>query len=334
MINDLVILNDWYIVAKSADLLRGQLFSTQLLEQNVLLWRSSDGQLHAWQDRCPHRGAALSLGKALADDRVACPYHGWQFDDSGRCVKMPAHPDRPVSERIQVARYQAQEQYGFIWVSLGEPEHAVPYMAEPANDIHHNHLFGPFEFNSSPGRAIENFLDMAHFPFVHPGSLGAEPYTEVKDYDVISNAGGLIAENCMFPQPQGASHVHGMTDINYTYKVLRPYVAYLLKHLSGREHDDAMMLAATPVTEESCAVWVIWAQYYPDESVPSVKAESENWTLSIILEDLPIVNSQQPKRLPLKLTDEFHQPCDKMALAYRRWLAKLGVSYGTIPVDE
>jgi phenylpropionate dioxygenase-like ring-hydroxylating dioxygenase large terminal subunit len=333
-IDDKVILNDWYIVARSAEILRGRLYQVTLLEHDVLLWRTIDGSLNAWEDRCPHRGAALSLGKALDGDIVACPYHGWQFGRDAHCVKMPALPERTPSARIRVATYPVCEYYGYVWISLGNPLNAVPHLAEPANTLYHNHLFGPFRFATSPGRAIENFLDMAHFPFVHPGLLGAEPYTEVKDYQVETSAGGLIATHCYFAQPHAASHIQGMSDVNYTYKVLRPYLAYLTKNLPGREHDDAMLLAATPLTEESCNVWVIWAQHYPDETIPSVKTESEHWTLEIILQDLPIVNSQKPKRLPLTLTDEFHQPCDKMALAYRRWLTQLGVRYGTLAANN
>lgn len=335
MIDDQTILDDWYVVARSTEILRGELYTTALLEEKVLLWRTADGQVRAWRDRCPHRGAALSLGRVLANDVIACPYHGWQFDKTAQCVRMPAHPQRAVADRIRIPVYQTRERYGFVWLSLGRPEHDIPVLAEPADPAYYNHLFGPFQFDSSAGRAIENFLDMAHFPFVHPGLLGEEPYTEVKDYQVESGPEGIVAKNCFFPQPHGASHIKGMSDINYTYKVLRPYTAYLLKHLEGRRYNDAMLLAATPVTEESCSVWAIWSQHYGDEdAVPSSKMESEQWTLKIILQDLPVVNSQQPKRLPLTLTDEFHQPCDRMALAYRRWLSERGVRYGTIPAKS
>ena len=61
VIHDQVAINDWYVVAHKADVVRGRLSPVKLLEQELVLWRS-EGALHAWRDQCPHRGTRLSLG--------------------------------------------------------------------------------------------------------------------------------------------------------------------------------------------------------------------------------------------------------------------------------
>jgi phenylpropionate dioxygenase-like ring-hydroxylating dioxygenase large terminal subunit len=52
---------------------------------------------------------------------------------------------------------------------------------------------------------------------------------------------------------------------------------------------------------------------------------------AVFAQDRPIVESQQPKALPigrdLPMT-EVHSPADRMSSAYRRYLARLGVSLG------
>lgn len=45
------------------------------------------------------------------------------------------------------------------------------------------------------------------------------------------------------------------------------------------------------------------------------------------------VESQVPQRLPFEMADEFHQPCDQLSIAYRRWLKELEFSYGTSLAD-
>lgn len=87
--------------------------------QAVALWRSAAGQVQAWADRCPHRGVALSLGR-VQGDRLACAYHGWEYAaGSGRCVAIPAMPDRPVPGKVCVKTFAALERQGMVWVNLG-----------------------------------------------------------------------------------------------------------------------------------------------------------------------------------------------------------------------
>ena len=59
-----VLFHDRHVVGRSQDLKAGKLLSARLLEQDLVLWRD-DNQALAWQNRCPHRGARLSLGKIV-----------------------------------------------------------------------------------------------------------------------------------------------------------------------------------------------------------------------------------------------------------------------------
>ncbi|MCB0155686.1 MAG: Rieske (2Fe-2S) protein, partial [Anaerolineae bacterium] len=119
MINDPVLINDWHVIAPASELPEGSLLAARLLGEDIVLWRLN-GQVLAWQDLCLHRGTRLSLGK-IERERVVCPYHGWTYDGTGQCVHIPAHPEQTPPAKAQVKRYQAQEKYGLIWVSLGQP---------------------------------------------------------------------------------------------------------------------------------------------------------------------------------------------------------------------
>ncbi|MFN8458415.1 MAG: aromatic ring-hydroxylating dioxygenase subunit alpha, partial [Anaerolineae bacterium] len=128
MLNDHVLINDWHVVARSQDVAEGQLVATRLLEEDLVLWRCN-GQVLAWQDLCIHRGTRLSLGK-VEDEMVVCPYHGWTYNAEGRCLRIPAHPDQSPPAKARVKPYQAQERYGLVWVSLGQPDKDIPPFPE------------------------------------------------------------------------------------------------------------------------------------------------------------------------------------------------------------
>ena len=74
--------------------------------------------------------------------------------------------------------------YGYIWTSLGNPPDDLFPIPEYGENDRRNISRGPIGVQVSAPRAIENFLDMGHFPYVHTDILGAEPHTEVKEYDV------------------------------------------------------------------------------------------------------------------------------------------------------
>src|ERR1700735_4466004 len=88
---DQVLLNQWHVIAYSHDLVAGTLLPVTLLERDLVAWRDRDGVAHVWEDLCVHRGARLSKG-FIQDNTVVCPYHGWNYDGSAKCVVMPAAP--------------------------------------------------------------------------------------------------------------------------------------------------------------------------------------------------------------------------------------------------
>src|SRR6478735_7815704 len=63
-----------------------------LLGEDVLVFRTSDGPV-AFRDLCIHRGTRLSLGDVTAEGNIRCPYHGWEYDATGACVRIPSLPE-------------------------------------------------------------------------------------------------------------------------------------------------------------------------------------------------------------------------------------------------
>ena len=90
-----------------------------LLGEELVLWRDAAGAVHAFDDRCPHRGTKLSLGRvqiAGGSARLECAYHGWQFAGDGRCVHIPAVPAFVPTAAHSVCAHAVREAHGLLWV--------------------------------------------------------------------------------------------------------------------------------------------------------------------------------------------------------------------------
>jgi phenylpropionate dioxygenase-like ring-hydroxylating dioxygenase large terminal subunit len=320
MLNDPVLVNEWHVVARSGDLGVGQPLRARLLGEDLVLWRTGD-RLMVWQDLCVHRGTRLSLGK-IENDLLECAYHGWTYNADGQCVRIPAHPEQTPPIKARVQSYRSQERYGWIWVTLGNPQHDIPVFPEWEDTSYRKIFSGPYSYNATAPRAVENFLDVAHFPFVHEGYLGERGHEAIADYEATTGPEGVTASNISIWQPNPDGTGQGK-NVTYTYRVFRPLVAYFVKETAQR---FSIFFPVTPVDEIGCKGWMCMAMNYAHE-IP--EQELIAFQDKVTAQDIPIVESQRPERLPLDLQAELHLRCDRTSIAYRKWLNELGVTIGT-----
>lgn len=240
------------------------------------------------------------------------------------------------NERLRVARNDdgsllpVIERYGCIWTSFGSPSQDLFPIIEYAESDRRNIIAGSIGVNVSAPRAIENFLDMGHFPYVHTDILGAEPHTEVKEYDVeISyERDEILATRCRFFQPRAALTATDGQDVDYIYRVPHPYCSVLYKSCPADESRlDVIAIFCQPMTEETIRAHLMLSMIDADNTDAGIRRFQQ----TIFGQDRPILENQYPKRLPLDPRAETPIRADKSAIAYRRWLSQKGVNYGVIP---
>ena len=109
----------WHPVVATQALRAGHgVLAARVLGQDLALWRSADGLPQAWEDRCPHRGVRLSLGRVVGN-QLACAYHGWEYAaGTGRCMTIPAMPREPVPGKVCARTYAVREAQAMVWVAL------------------------------------------------------------------------------------------------------------------------------------------------------------------------------------------------------------------------
>lgn len=237
--------------------------------------------------------------------------------------------DDPVVTDMGGRRFPVQVRYDHLWTTIGDdprPLFDIPEADEPGR----RHVpCGVVRVKCSPLRAVENFLDIAHFPFVHTGILGAEPHTEVATYkaEIREDADEVWATNISFYQPQAAKSAAGGITTRYEYRVPAPTAAVLYKTCPPRPKAmDVIAIFVQPRSETDCDVWP-WMAFYDDTTGFADLAQFQQ---EIFLQDRSILENQRPVKLPLDPKLEIPTRADLTSIAYRRWLKRRGAYYGAL----
>jgi phenylpropionate dioxygenase-like ring-hydroxylating dioxygenase large terminal subunit len=329
-LDDPLLLREWFLVAWSSEIGAGQTLARKALGRDLVIWRSSK-ELHCWLDLCIHRGAKLSLGTVRAaganPECLICPYHAWEYAPSGQCVRIPAHPGMtpPAKARAQV--FAVREKYGAVWVCLGEPLGEVPEFAFADTPGFRTIPAGPYIFRALGPRVIENVLDVAHLGFVHAGLLGDPERLEVEDYEVADGPSGPEAEQIRIWQPNPDGTGKGAL-VTYRYWVAGPLTVGLEKisdDKTGGDRRFAILTQVVPIDQETSAMRMLMSINHGDEIADG---ELRAFQDTVADQDRVVVESQRPELLPLDLQAELHLRSDRMAIAYRKWLKKIGLRYG------
>ena len=220
--------------------------------------------------------------------------------------------------------------YGFAWTSLGAPPDAIFAIPECDEPDRRNLATFSVGVHVSAPRAVENFLDMGHFPYVHAGILGQVPRTEVLDYrvEVDPDTNELWARDCQFFQPQAAAASTGGQMSQYTYRVPHPYCVMLYKSCPTDESRfDVIALFCQALSADR----VLFHTFMSVIDEVSSDSQIRAFQTLVSAQDKPILENQTPRLLPLDPGDESSVRSDRASVAYRRWLSDLGVGYGVIP---
>ena len=161
----------WYIVALSNQLKPNTVLARSLLGEWLAIFRGENGQAVALRDRCLHRSSRLSVGK-VCNGALQCPYHGWIYDQNGNVIAIPSEGNLiKLSQQRRAKCYATKEQDGYVYVRLAD---------DPSEDF--NPFFMPHyqeqgwetirvinRFQNNVTNCVENFIDIPHTAFVHPG---------------------------------------------------------------------------------------------------------------------------------------------------------------------
>ncbi|MBT3703189.1 MAG: Rieske (2Fe-2S) protein [Alphaproteobacteria bacterium] len=111
--------SNWIPVSGSGDLAAASARAVVLPDHDVVIWRTKTGAVHAWENRCPHRGMRMSFGQ-VRDEKLVCRYHGWGFDEEGQCQNIPASPNAAAPPTACIKTWSCTEKDNLIWVDVSD----------------------------------------------------------------------------------------------------------------------------------------------------------------------------------------------------------------------
>lgn len=302
-----------------------------LLGESLVLWLDADGKPAAVRDRCCHRTAKLSLG-SIADGCIKCPYHGWQFDAKGACVKVPQlEADKAIPATYRVDAYRCEARYGYVWVCLEEPIAEIPYISEaqcPEYRLIHE-FYEPWQ--TAGLRVMENELDLAHPTFVHTTTFGSEEHPvpdslEIEDTDYGIRVRGLLG--VVNPEQQRKNL---KMDDNGTMRTLDMdwYMPFTIKlkitYPNGLEH--IIVNTMTPISD-GCSQMVQFC-VRNDTEAETPAQDVIAFDRAVTLEDKRILESTDYD-VPLTPSKEEHMFTDRPGVMIRKKVAALLRAHGEI----
>jgi phenylpropionate dioxygenase-like ring-hydroxylating dioxygenase large terminal subunit len=182
-----------------------------LLGEELVAFRQTDGQIGVVGARCAHRRAHLFFGRN-EDCGLRCVYHGWKYDINGQCIDMPNEPvESNFKDKVRIPAYPAYETGGVVWVYMGPPEKQPPpplfewtQVEEPYRSV------TKVIQESNWLQGLEGGIDSSHTNFLH----GIPPHKQysAEDPSVMNRARRISMAPVIQVVP---------TDYGYTYAGIR-----------------------------------------------------------------------------------------------------------------
>jgi phenylpropionate dioxygenase-like ring-hydroxylating dioxygenase large terminal subunit len=166
------------------------------LSENIVLWRDKGGKVHALEDRCPHRGARLSLGWNLGD-RLACWYHGVQINTDGVVAEVPAVSNCSLEGSKTTRTYPAKEIKGAIFLYFGDeahPEACELELPEQLVSDEYGSILCTAVWKCHYQYAIDNVMDPMHGAYLHAKSHSMAFGDKEANMRVRKTDAGLVFE--------------------------------------------------------------------------------------------------------------------------------------------
>ena len=272
----------------------------------------------------------MCRGKRV-DGTVQCPYHGWRYDGSGKCVEIPSLGDkRHIPKRARVDAYPARDQWGWIWVFLGDlPEEERPPLPDffpeyEQQDGSWQFVRGRAHFDCNWVRAIENGVDATHAVFVHTDF--GNPETLVKgDYEVLDEDNRLYSAGKGKPINKRGAWREVLPDERgereTEVQIFVPAPCIRIQMHMHPPISQIIVTAYTPIDEGRTQLNFIHSRNFMMD--PEHDKDALRRVHLVIDEDAAVLNHLQPARVPPSLADELLLVNDKHGTMFRKKIKAL-----------
>lgn len=298
--------NCWYMAAWTDELPVGAILSRRFLDDPVVLFRNSEGEVKALFDRCPHRFVPLSKG-AVTDGLLHCGYHGLAFDGTGACA---INPHGPVLKNMAVRSFPTVEAFRAIWIWMGDPALAdrtalrdLGFADEtPETAFSSGYVCG----NGNYQLFVDNILDLTHADFLHPTTLGGGAFTRTRANVIETDDRLAIHWHCMneVPSPMmaatfkdGNQRVDSWTEVEWSAPAVMTLCSGAVPAGTPREAGGNVLNLhiTTPETSDRTHYFFASTRDFAQEDAALNARIAETRNHIFATEDKPMIDAQQER---------------------------------------
>ncbi len=289
----------WYSVARSYELLVGEVKPVQALDRELVLYRTRSGVPVLQDAFCPHLGANLSVQGRVVGESIRCPFHGWRYGTDGQCVEIPYCDEIP--ERARLRTWHCEEKNGevYIWFHPENtgPQWSLPELPELGNPDWTEPRYTEFLVPAHVQDIAENSCDPVHFQFVHK-MLDTPPSVVTIDDDGRTLHLNSDASNADFP-----SQLHAI--------VYNPGFA-MVRQTYGPGAEMVMYNSAQPISKHETRMrWTLTVTRAIEDVAGDDVMEG---IISGLNDDYPIWANKVHKHRPIFCKE------DKSLVMFRKWI--------------
>ena len=339
------VLNTWYVAGFAEEFPTGKLQGLTITEKPLVMWRTNEGEVVAFDGRCAHKRMPLKDGRLLDDGTVECPYHGFCYDATGACVRIPSQ-EGAIPTRARLKPFPVVEQDGLVWVWPGDPARIgnvrPPRTPEIGSSDWDSVGSEPIHVPANYRLLIENLLDITHFYPLHDGNVGDIAHSripvEVVEETIDGNrAVRTIRQAKNYKQPPFFEQWFGydVVDRHHTHCMVSPGITRVQMRAAppgmlGTEAERGFVLyhTHTPIGRTHH----IWRWRLNARSTHKAASDPSQRLVDAIVENFPQVvaqdlwaleRQQEMYDLPDGGYEEVHVKADRAMLIVRKILASM-----------
>jgi phenylpropionate dioxygenase-like ring-hydroxylating dioxygenase large terminal subunit len=214
--------NAWYVTSWAHEIRPEHPVGARILNQPIVIWRNAARELVAFEDRCFHRLAPLSLGRCEGES-LRCMYHGLLYDRTGHVIEIPGQERIPNNARVR--RYPVIERYGWVWIWMGDAEQADERLIPPVGGSDYSDYVvahGQLDYAAEARLVNENLLELSHAVFLHSDSFRYGETWALDRPKIMEQERGIFSERWI--KNQGLLGVKGADPSVDTYFCYEFYV--------------------------------------------------------------------------------------------------------------
>jgi 5,5'-dehydrodivanillate O-demethylase len=245
----------------------------RLLGEDLVIYRDKAGRYGLVGEHCPHRRASLAFGR-VDEEGIRCPYHGWKYDATGKCLEQPAEPPGGgFKDKIRHTAYPVEKLGGLLWAYLGpEPRPLLPRWDVLAWENGKRWIEKHEIYRCNWLQPMENSVDPSHLYWLHGDSAhlanAVERYEE--EHDFIPFKYGIMKQRRTPGRKPGEAS--RLDQHPLVFPITLRHVFRALKTDGSLRHN---LQIRVPVDDTHTQVYVVY--FTPDETVHSPAGADAPW---------------------------------------------------------